>query len=605
VTRIKLNSLTGKRIHFIGIGGAGMSGLARIALSHAIIVSGSDAKDSSVVKALQALGASISTKHGAENVEGADLVVYSTAIAPSNPEMVRAQELGLKVLTRAAALAVLMSESKSIAVAGTHGKTTTSSMLAVALQACGEDPSFAIGGTITASGSNAHRGTGNIFVAEADESDGSFVEYHPFAAIVTNVEHDHVDFFATPADVERAFQAFAATINPQGFLTYCADDSGARTLVTQTGELKTISYGVAENADLRLDHIELGATGSKARALWHGKAIGFIELVVPGQHNLLNAAAVLATGIELGFAPADLLTGLATFRGTGRRFAAGATGCYPRRHARIDGRAVPHPRRRDSARPERGRSPPAAARRFAGRRHGTAGRILRAGSGASAQPIGLGPRTPVPPHSEQVTELRGSPARHRRLRPRHQAGRGAGAALAATRHRRAAWRLRAALHRGAGVRRPLVPGRRGEGLLAVPGDAQQRLVRRRRRSGRPAQRCGRRTGAAPLRRRSAFGSGARHARRHHRPAAGTVRAHPRGPAPCARPREPEPSDGSRGPGGPPGTEVPHLHARPTAPLARRRERTLRRHSREGHSGPPSVSVFQCRGGLRRCSRARP
>lgn len=320
MTRIKLNSLTGKRIHFIGIGGAGMSGLARIALSHAIIVSGSDAKDSSVVKALQALGASISTKHGAENVEGADLVVYSTAIAPSNPEMVRAQELGLKVLTRAAALAVLMSESKSIAVAGTHGKTTTSSMLAVALQACGEDPSFAIGGTITASGSNAHRGTGNIFVAEADESDGSFVEYHPFAAIVTNVEHDHVDFFATPADVERAFQAFAATINPQGFLTYCADDSGAGTLVTQTGELKTISYGVAENADLRLDHIELGATGSKARALWHGKAIGFIELVVPGQHNLLNAAAVLATGIELGFAPADLLTGLATFRGTGRRF---------------------------------------------------------------------------------------------------------------------------------------------------------------------------------------------------------------------------------------------------------------------------------------------
>ncbi|CAB4999198.1 unannotated protein [freshwater metagenome] len=320
MTRIKLNSLTGKRIHFIGIGGAGMSGLARIALSHSITVSGSDAKDSSVVKALQALGAHISTMHSAGNVDGADLVVYSTAIATSNPEMIRAHELGLKVLTRAAALAILMSESKSIAVAGTHGKTTTSSMLAVALQACAEDPSFAIGGTITASGSNAHRGTGNIFVAEADESDGSFVEYHPFAAIVTNVEHDHVDFFATPADVELAFEAFAATINSEGFLTYCADDSGARTLVTKTGDLKVISYGVAENADLRLDHIELGATGSKARALWHGKAIGFIELVVPGHHNLLNAASVLATGIELGFAPADLLTGLATFHGTGRRF---------------------------------------------------------------------------------------------------------------------------------------------------------------------------------------------------------------------------------------------------------------------------------------------
>ncbi|MUH49302.1 MAG: UDP-N-acetylmuramate--L-alanine ligase, partial [Actinobacteria bacterium] len=151
-----MKSLIGKRIHFIGIGGAGMSGLARIALSHSIRVSGSDAKDSSVVKALQALGAEISTQHIGENVEGADLVVYSTAIAVNNPELIRAHERGIKVLTRAAALAILMSDSKSIAVAGTHGKTTTSSMLAVALQACGADPSFAIGGTITASGSNAH-----------------------------------------------------------------------------------------------------------------------------------------------------------------------------------------------------------------------------------------------------------------------------------------------------------------------------------------------------------------------------------------------------------------------------------------------------------------
>ena len=320
MSRIPLKSLTDKQIHFIGIGGAGMSGLARIALSHSIRVSGSDAKDSSVVKALQALGAIISTKHASENLEGADLVVYSTAISATNPELVYARELGLPILTRAGALAILMSESKSIAVAGTHGKTTTSSMLAVALQACSEDPSFAIGGTITASGSNAHRGTGEIFVAEADESDGSFIEYHPFAAIVTNIEHDHVDFFATPADVESAFKDFASTINPQGFLTYCADDPGACALAGHMGELDLISYGVAESADLRVDQIELGASGSQARAVWHGKAIGLIELMVPGHHNLLNAAAALATGIELGFAPADLLTGLATFRGTGRRF---------------------------------------------------------------------------------------------------------------------------------------------------------------------------------------------------------------------------------------------------------------------------------------------
>ena len=307
-------------MHFIGIGGAGMSGLARIALSHSIHVSGSDEKDSSVVKALIALGATIATSHSAQNVDGADLVVYSTAISVNNPELIRARELGIDILTRAAALSILMSDSISIAVAGTHGKTTTSSMLAVALQACGADPSFAIGGTITASGSNAHRGTGEIFVAEADESDGSFIEYHPFAAIVTNVEHDHVDFFATPESVESAFIAFAATINPDGFLTYCADDDGALKLAEQTTGLTRISYGVREGSDLTLDSIELLAMGSHARAIWHGKSIGFIELQVPGHHNLLNAAAVLATGLQLGFNAADLLQGLAVFRGTGRRF---------------------------------------------------------------------------------------------------------------------------------------------------------------------------------------------------------------------------------------------------------------------------------------------
>ncbi len=318
--RPTLKSLVGKRVHFIGIGGAGMSGLARIALSNSIVVTGSDAKDSSVVNALVALGARIATSHSASNVDGADLVVYSTAISASNPELERAHALGINVLTRAAALAMLMSESKSIAVAGTHGKTTTSSMLAVALQACGADPSFAIGGTITASGSNAHHGTGSIFVAEADESDGSFIEYHPFAAIVTNIEHDHVDYFPTPAAVEAAFRAFAETINLEGFLTFCADDSGASALAASMGQLMCISYGVSEGSDLVLDTIELLAMGSRARAIWHGKNIGFIELQVPGHHNLLNAAAVLATGLELGFSAPDLLQGLATYRGTGRRF---------------------------------------------------------------------------------------------------------------------------------------------------------------------------------------------------------------------------------------------------------------------------------------------
>jgi len=316
----QLASLIGKRVHFIGIGGAGMSGLARIALSHGIAVSGSDAKDSSVVTALAALGATVSTTHKGENVDGSDLVVYSNAISESNSERVRANELKLPILTRAGALSVLMSESKSVAIAGTHGKTTTSSMLAVALQACGADPSFAIGGTITASGSNAHRGTGEIFVAEADESDGSFIEYHPFAAIVTNIEHDHVDFFETPEAVAQAFRDFAATIQPGGFLTYCADDAGAVALAEGLASVETVSYGVNQSADLHIDQIELLTMGSRARAIWKGKSVGHIELQVPGNHNLLNAAGVLATALKLGFPPAELLTGLGSFRGTGRRF---------------------------------------------------------------------------------------------------------------------------------------------------------------------------------------------------------------------------------------------------------------------------------------------
>jgi len=225
-----LSELADKKIHFIGIGGAGMSGLARIALTHGAQVSGSDEKDSSVLAALAALGAKVFSSHSASHIDGADLVIYSNAISKNNSERVSAAQLSIPLYTRAQALALLMSESVSIAVAGTHGKTTTSSMLTVALQACGVDPSFAIGGTLSASGSNAHRGTGKYFVAEADESDGSFVEYKPFGAIVTNVEHDHVDYFATPADVTAAFDEFARTISPDGFLVYCADDPGSLAL---------------------------------------------------------------------------------------------------------------------------------------------------------------------------------------------------------------------------------------------------------------------------------------------------------------------------------------------------------------------------------------
>ena len=315
-----LPELIGKRVHFIGIGGAGMSGLARIALSHGIKVSGSDAKDSNVVVALRALGANVSVGHKSENVDGADLIVFSTAISENNPERLRALELGLPIIARATALALLMSESKSIAVAGTHGKTTTSSMLTVALQATGADPSFAIGGTITASGSNAHRGTGDFFVAEADESDGSFVAYHPYGAIITNIEHDHVDFFADESAVFEVFTEFVTTIDSEGFLIYCNDDKGSRKLGSSVTNTRTFTYGTSPDSDLVIDQITLLPLGSSARAIWHGKVIGKLELSVPGHHNLMNAAAALAAGIVLDQAPAEMIDGLATFKGAGRRF---------------------------------------------------------------------------------------------------------------------------------------------------------------------------------------------------------------------------------------------------------------------------------------------
>ncbi len=302
-----------------------MSGLARIALSDGISVSGSDAKDSSVLTALTALGAKVSATHEAANVEGADVVIYSTAISANNPEMAYAVERSIPILTRAQALALLMKGSRSIAVAGTHGKTTTSSMMTVALQACGADPSFAIGGTLTASGSNAHRGTGDFFVAEADESDGSFVEYQPLAAIVTNIEHDHVDFFHTPEAVTEVFDSFAATISPDGFLVYCADDAGSKRLGESLLACTPISYGTSEGVDLALDQISLKAMGSSARVMWKGRAIGTLELQVPGHHNLLNAAACLAMGMALQLPAHQLLDGLHNFRGAGRRFELKAT----------------------------------------------------------------------------------------------------------------------------------------------------------------------------------------------------------------------------------------------------------------------------------------
>ena len=317
---MKLAELAEKRIHFIGLGGAGMSGIARIMLAKGINISGSDAKDSSVLSGLKTLGAQVLIGHAASNIGDADILVVSSAIDQSNPEIIAANDKGLVILTRAQALALLMSESKSVAVAGTHGKTTTTSMLTVALQQAGLDPSFAIGGMINRGGTNAHWGSGEIFIAEADESDGSFLAYKPFGAIITNIELDHVDNFPDIESVNKIFVDFVNSIQSGGFLVAGIDSPGVAHLLSQIErrDIEVITYG--QSADYSISHVSLQPTESHARITKLGKVLGEISLTIPGNHNVENATAALATAIKLGAPVADLLVGLNKFSGAKRRF---------------------------------------------------------------------------------------------------------------------------------------------------------------------------------------------------------------------------------------------------------------------------------------------
>ncbi|HEY4898487.1 MAG TPA: Mur ligase domain-containing protein, partial [Candidatus Nanopelagicaceae bacterium] len=296
-----IDELTGKQIHFVGIGGAGMSGIARIMLSAGLKISGSDVKESSITQSLATLGAKIFIGHRAENINGVDLMIISNAISITNPEIEAARRLGIEILSRAQALALLMVGKRGVAVAGTHGKTTTTSMLTVALQSAGLDPSFAIGGLINSSGVNAHLGSGDIFVAEADESDGSLTAYRPYGAIITNLELDHVDHFATLEDLYLTFIEFVGTIRSGGFLVACTDDPGVLELLSRINrsDLSIISYGAGE-ADFKISRVVLEPTESYARISKTGKVLPELHLSIPGLHNLFNATAALATGERLG-----------------------------------------------------------------------------------------------------------------------------------------------------------------------------------------------------------------------------------------------------------------------------------------------------------------
>ncbi len=308
-------------VHFVGIGGAGLSAIARIMVARGVEVSGSDAQDSPTLAALRELGIRTHAGHAADQLGSARTVVVSTAVRESNPEVVAAVERGLRLWPRSAGLAAAMQGRRVLAVAGTHGKTTTTSLLAMALVRAGADPSYAVGGDLTQLGTNAHAGSGDLFVAEADESDGAFLVYRPHAAIVTNVEADHLDHFGTEAAYRAAFDEFVGTLDPDGLLVVCADDPGAARLadLARSQGRTAVSAGEAETADVRAVDLRLEGGGSVCRVLDGGVERGELRLQIPGRHYAHDALAALALGLRLGFGFDDLAAGLGAFTGTHRR----------------------------------------------------------------------------------------------------------------------------------------------------------------------------------------------------------------------------------------------------------------------------------------------
>ena len=314
------------KVHFVGIGGAGMSGVAKIMLARGICVSGSDSADSVLLGELAAAGARVHVGHAAENLGDADTVVATSAIRPGNPELVEAERRGLRVLHRAAALASLMQGYQGVAVAGTHGKTTTTSMITTVLLHSGADPSYVIGGILAETGLGAARGAGPAFVVEADESDGSFLMFAPDAAVVTSVEADHLDNYGTLAAIEAAFAAFARRIRPGGVLLACADNPGARALASAVpAGVTALTYGTADGASYQIAQIEtrgmqtaLTVTGGPDTVLAEAGPVR-LKIAVPGRHNALNAAAAFGLTVQLGVAVGDAIAGLAAYRGARRR----------------------------------------------------------------------------------------------------------------------------------------------------------------------------------------------------------------------------------------------------------------------------------------------
>ena len=312
------------RVHFAGLGGAGMSGIARIMLARGISVSGSDARDSALLGELRALGAGVHIGHAAANLGSlgpGDTLVVSSAIRPDNPELAEAKRRGLRILHRAAALASVMVGRRVIAIAGTHGKTTTTSMLTTVLRECGADPGYVIGGILTETGLGAEDGGGPDFVAEADESDSSFLLLSPDVAVITNVEADHLDNYASLADIQSAFSTFGQRVS--GMVLSCADDQGAEEVAARLDPARVRRYGESPQAGYRIVDVAsrgmaISFTVAADRSPF-GEIVSQMTVGVPGRHNALNATAAFAAAVELGFAPSRVAAALAGYRGARRR----------------------------------------------------------------------------------------------------------------------------------------------------------------------------------------------------------------------------------------------------------------------------------------------
>lgn len=308
-----------RHAHFVGIGGIGMSGLAEILRTQEFDVSGSDMKGNDITRRLETLGVRVDVGHREENVDGADVVVYSSAIRRENPELVRARELDIPIISRAEMLAELMRTKYNVLLAGSHGKTTTTSLVATVLRAAGLDPTVVVGGKVNALGSNAKLGEGDLFVAEADESDGSFLKLTPTIGVITNIDAEHLDHYGTHEHVKSAFVEFANRIPFYGLAVLCLDHPHVQAILPRV-ERRHVTYGLSRQADYRAQDLEYLGLATRFTAMRRGEPLGTFTVRMPGAHNVLNALSVIAVADELEV-PLDVVReAIGSFHGVQRRF---------------------------------------------------------------------------------------------------------------------------------------------------------------------------------------------------------------------------------------------------------------------------------------------